>query len=149
MNTLPHTFYSGFLLICKMFSPGPDDYIYIVNTEDLRKTPQCVTTTLTGRAQQFQLSWNGSFQQTFASNPLTTSVFSLLQPQIPDLILWKEKHKTWHISIWTAHTKNSELCRHLQQQWRLHQAKKPNRTLSIHWQHSTARHRIFSETKII
>lgn len=28
---------------------------------------------------------------TFASNPLTTSVLSLRQPQIPDLLLWKHK----------------------------------------------------------
>ncbi len=48
--------------------------------------------------------------RTFASNPLTISVLSLLQPQIPDLFLWKQKHhlqakSTFHYTDNTGHFK--------------------------------------------
>lgn len=89
-----------------MFGPGPDYHIHIVHTENLRKPPKSIiiceieivtTFTLPGSTMQLILWENVSFQQTFASNPLTTSVFSLLQPQIPDLILFKDKYyKMWH-----------------------------------------------------
>lgn len=100
IKTFLHTLYSGFLFISEMFGPGPDYHIHIVHTENLRKPPksiiicelEIVASTLTGSTLQLTLSENVSFQQTFASNPLTTSVFSLLQPQIPDLILLKDKH---------------------------------------------------------
>lgn len=42
INTFLHTFYSGFLLICKMFGPGPDYHIYIVHTENLGEQPKSI-----------------------------------------------------------------------------------------------------------
>lgn len=34
------TFYPGFLLVCQMLRPCPDDHVYIINAENLRKHPK-------------------------------------------------------------------------------------------------------------
>lgn len=117
INTFRHTFYSGFLLIRKMLCPGPDDHVHVVHAENLRKAPKSTVTCVNRPCKSHWLytvvqtiNKSPTFLRTFASNPLTTSVFSLLQPQMPDLFLWKcnKKYHTLHLLVGAAFTKKGK-----------------------------------------
>lgn len=89
------TFYPGFLLVCEMLCPCPDDHVYIIHAEDLKKTSRhtCFQEQTPEKSPEQHRGDNYREKSlwTFASNPLMNSDFSVLHPQIPDLFLWRPK----------------------------------------------------------